>query len=73
MYFIVGNSHEIGIFQTLETKELKLYSYEIFLCGLFQGAYQKYFHHLAQLIGDGEGASAFSEPRQPGTKENNFI
>ncbi len=26
-----GNSHEIGIFQTLEPTELKLSSYEIFL------------------------------------------
>ncbi len=39
----IGNSHEIGIFQTLEMTKLKLSLYEIFLCESFQGVFQKIF------------------------------
>ncbi len=55
----MDNSHEIGIFQTLETTELKLSLYEIFLCKMnsFRVHFQRYFRHLAQLIGDMEGGS----------------
>ncbi len=40
---LASNSHEIGIFQTLEMTELKLSLYEICLCELFQGAFPKIF------------------------------
>ncbi len=38
-----GNSHEIGIFQTLEMTELKLSLYKIFLCESFHGTFPKVF------------------------------
>ncbi len=36
-----GNSHKNSIFQTLETIELELSLYEIFICELFQGVFPK--------------------------------
>ncbi len=55
----LGNSHEIDIFQTIETTEFKLSLYEIFLVNHSRVHFRRYFRHLAQLIGDVEGGSVF--------------
>ncbi len=56
-----ANSHDVDIFQTLEMTELKLSLYHIFLCELNRSRvhFQRYFRHLAQLIGDMEVGSVF--------------
>ncbi len=48
-----GNSHKIGIFQTLETTELKLSLYKIFLSKSFQGVFPKVFLSFVSTFNHG--------------------